>query len=411
MTGMSQMLAIRAGALFDGERAVGPGLVLVEGGVITGVDTTGAPPPADSVVHDFGDSVTVMPGFIDCHVHLSLDASPQAIANIDTCGDDSLLLRMAGAATAALHAGVTTVRDLGDRRFLSLRLREHLTRSGTPAPTIIASGPPLTTHGGHLAVMGGAAEGADELRSAVRARAMRGCEVVKVMASGGGTTPGSRAQDAQYNEKDLRFIVAQSHQHGLMTAAHVHAVASIVDALKAGFDSLEHVTFMTEDGVAADPRLIEKIAQSNAFVSLTIGAVPDSGTAPPAIARRMEEILANAARLCSAGSKIVLGSDAGLSPGKPHDVLPYAIEALVGIGMAPGRALHAVTAVAADACGLHGVKGRLVRGADADLIAISGDPLGDITAVHNVVAVYRDGGQVVDRRHQPRPPTYALKSP
>lgn len=198
--------------------------------------------------------------------------------------------------------------------------------------------------------------------------------------------------------RTLRLIVDRAREHGLSTAAHVHALASIVDALEARFDSLEHVTFFTADGVASDQRLIEQIAQSGTFVSLTIGSVPGSGKPPPVIARRLERIQANAARLCNAGAKIVLGTDAGLSPGKPHDVLPYALEALVDVGMPPVRALHAVTAVAADACGLHGLKGRLAQGADADLIAISGDPLSEISAVHNVVAVYRDGQLVVDRR-------------
>jgi imidazolonepropionase-like amidohydrolase len=398
MTGISKTLAIRAGTLFDGERARGPGMVLIQGGLITGIDTSGAPPPADSLIHDFGGGVTVMPGLIDCHVHLSLDASPQAMANVAALDDDALLRHMVGAATTALHAGITTVRDLGDRRFLSLRLRDYLTQNSIPAPRIVAAGPPLTTHGGHLAVMGGEAEGAGELRAAVHVRAMRGCEVVKVMASGGATTPGSRPHDAQYGAKDLRLIVDQARERGLSSAAHVHAVTSIVGALEAGFDSLEHVTFFTAEGVACDQHLIEQIAQSGTFVSLTIGSVPSSGKPPPAIAQRREQIQANAARLCSAGAKIVLGTDAGLSPGKPHDVMPYALQALVDLGMPPDRALNAVTSVAADACGLHGLKGRLAPGADADLIAISGDPLKEISAVHNVVAVYRDGHLVVDRR-------------
>jgi imidazolonepropionase-like amidohydrolase len=397
MTDISQTLAIRAGNLFDGERAWGPGMVLTQGGLITGIDTSGAPPPAGSLIREFGDGVTVMPGLIDCHVHLSLDASTQAMANVAVEDDDALLRRMEVASQRALHAGITTVRDLGDRRFLSLRLRDHLAQNCIAAPRIIAAGPPLTTHGGHLAVMGGEAEGVDELKAAVHVRAIRGCEVVKVMVSGGATTPGSRPHVAQYGRRDLRLIVDQAREHGLSTAAHVHAVTSITDALEAGFDSLEHVTFFTAEGVASDQHLIEQVAQSGTFVSLTIGSAPDSGTPPPAIAQRMEQIRANAARLYSAGAKIVLGTDAGLSPGKPHDVLPYALEALVDLGMPPDRALHAVTAVAADACGLHGLKGRLAQGADADLVAISGDPLNDISAVHNVVAVYREGQLVVDR--------------
>ena len=398
MTGSSQILAIRAGSLFDGERALGPGMVLTQGGLITGIDTSGAPPRADWLIHDLGDGVTVMPGLIDCHVHLSLDASGQAMANVAAADDDALLQRMVAAAMTALHAGITTVRDLGDRRFLSLRLRDHLTRNGIPAPRIVAAGPPLTTRGGHLAVMGGEAEGPDELKAAVDERAKRGCEVVKVIASGGATTPGSRPHDDQYGPEDLRSVVDQARERGLRTAAHVHAVRSVAGALDAGFDSLEHVTFMTADGVAADHRLIERIAESGAFVSLTIGAVPGVGKPPAAVAQRLEQIRSNAARLCIAGANIVLGTDAGLSPGKPHDVLPHAIEALAGLGMPPIRALRAVTAVAADACGLRGLTGRLAPGACADLTAIDGDPLSKISDVHNVVAVYRDGRLVADRR-------------
>jgi imidazolonepropionase-like amidohydrolase len=124
------------------------------------------------------------------------------------------------------------------------------------------------------------------------------------------------------------------------------------------------------------------------------------GTPPPAVAQRLERIRANAARLCSAGAKIVLGTDAGLSPGKPHDVLPYCLEELVGLDVPPARALHAVTAVAADACGLAGRAGRLTPGADADLIAITGDPLTEVSDIHNVVAVYRGGSSVVDKRER-----------
>jgi imidazolonepropionase-like amidohydrolase len=320
-----------------------------------------------------------------------LDASPQAVATSAAADDDATLKRMASAAATALRAGITTVRDLGDLRFLSLRLRDLLDREGVPAPEIIAAGPPLTTHGGHLAILGGEAEGAEELKAAVDERAARGCEVVKVIASGGNFTPGSRPHESQYAVEDLRLVVDAAHAHGMTTAAHAHAVTSIADALDAGFDTLEHVTFFTESGVHADQRLIERIVERGTFVSLTVGSIPGLGSPPPAVAQRLDQLLTNASRICSAGARVVLGTDAGIGPGKPHDVLPYAMEALVELGLSPLRALHAVTAVAADACGVRGRKGRLATGADADLLAIAGDPLTDISAVHNVVAVYREG--------------------
>jgi imidazolonepropionase-like amidohydrolase len=392
------MLAIRAGHLFDGERGHGAGMVLVENGLITAVDTSGAPAPEGVLVHDFGDHVCLMPGLIDCHVHLALDASPHAAVTIASEDDDVLLERMRSAATTALNAGITTLRDLGDRGFLALRLRELLGQSELPAPEIIAAGPPLTTRGGRFSVLGGEAEGGEELMAAVSERASRGCEVVKVMASGGSTTPGSRPYEAQYALEDLHLIVEQAHAYGLRTAAHVHAVTSIVDALDAGFDTLEHVTFFTAEGVDADQRLIERLAESGTFVSLTVGSVPGLASPPPAVAERLEQMLVNASRICSAGARVVLGTDAGINPGKPHDVLPYALEALVGLDVSCVQALHAVTAVAADACGLRGRKGRLAVGADADLIAVRGDPLTDISAIRNIVAVYRSGVLALDRR-------------
>lgn len=387
-------LALRAGSIFDGERALGPGMLLVENGRITAVDTSGAAPPGYAVLTDLGDSVCLLPGLIDCHVHLALDATPAALKTVATIDDDSLLEHMAGAARRMLRAGITTVRDLGDRGFLSLCLRERLARDGALAPEVVAAGPPLTTRGGHLAVLGGEAEGAEELRAAVHERAARGCEVVKVIASGGNLTPGSIPFESQYGLDDLRLIVETAHSLGMATAAHAHAATSIAGALEAGFDTLEHVTFFTQDGVDADPAVIERIVARGTVVSLTVGSIPGLANPPPAIAQRMPQMLANAARMCQSGARIVLGTDAGIAPSKPHDVLPFALEALVELGMTCTAALQGVTTVAADACGVAGRKGRIASGADADLLAVRGDPLRDIRAVRDVAAVYR-GGRLV----------------
>lgn len=389
-------LALRAGILFDGDQTLGKGMVLIQDGVIVDVDTSGAPPPDDAIVHDFGDGVCLIPGLIDCHVHLALDATTDALTTLASEDDDSLLERMTSAATTALSAGITTVRDLGDRGFLTLRLRDELAKNGMASPEILAAGPPLTTPGGHFAVLGGEVSGAEELRAAVRERAARGCEVIKVMASGGAATPGSRPYDSQFGLEDLRLIADHAHASGLTAAAHAHAVTSIADALDAGFDTLEHVTFMTPDGVDAPQRLIERIAERGTVVGLTVGSVPGAGVPPPAIARRLETLHANASRLGASGARIVLGTDAGIGPGKPHDVLRHALAALVDLGMSPVSALHAVTAVAADACAVGDRKGRLAAGYDADLVAIAGDPCTDISNVHNVIAVYRDGRLAVD---------------
>ncbi|MGH4020181.1 MAG: amidohydrolase family protein [Pseudonocardiaceae bacterium] len=388
------LLAVRAGRLFDGERSFGPSMLLISGGQIVDVDTTGATPPARAEVLDLGSDVFLLPGLIDAHVHLAFDASVDVVAGIDAVDDGQLLAQMAQAARRALHAGITTVRDLGDRGFLALALREQLDASSGPGPEIVASGPPITIRGGHCHFLGGVADGPQELRAAVRERAERGCDVVKVMVSGGLLTPGSALHQAQYDLADLRLIVAEAHRLGLSTAAHVHYAGSVADAVTAGFDTLEHVTFLTADGVAADPATMDAIVESGTLVSATVGEVPGKGEMPPSVARRVGAVIENWARLHRGGARVVPGTDAGIAPFKPHDVLPYGLEALTGLGMTNLEVLRAATSVAADACGLTGRKGRLIPGADADLLAVTGDPLSDIHAVYDVTAVFRAGRRV-----------------
>jgi imidazolonepropionase-like amidohydrolase len=368
------LLAVRAGRLFDGERSFGPSTVLIGGDRIIDIDTTGAMPPAHAQVLDLGRDVVVLPGLIDAHVHLAFDAGSEVVTSIDSIDDGQLLAQMAEAARRAL--------------------REQFAKAGDPGPEIVASGPPITIRGGHCHFLGGEAEGPQELRAAVRERAQRGCQVVKVMASGGQLTPGSSVHSAQYDLDDLRLIVAEARHLGLITAAHVHYTGSVADAVTAGFDTLEHVTFATADGVAADPATLKAIIESGTVVSVTVGAVPGMGEPPPAIARHIPAVIENWTRLHRGGARIVPGTDAGIAPLKPHDVLPYGIAALTGLGMTNLEALRAATSVAADACGLTGRKGRLIPGADADLLAVTGNPFDDIKALHDVAAVIRAGRRV-----------------
>ncbi len=326
-------------------------------------------------------------------MHLAFDASADVVTSLAACDDNALSDRIEAAAIRALRAGVTTVRDLGDRNYLSLKLSKR--SPSTTLPHIVAAGPPLTTSGGHCCFLGGEADGEAALRAAVRERAERGCDVVKVMVSGGNLTAGSRPHESQYDLAALRVVVDEAHRAGLPAAAHVHAARAVADAVEAGFDTLEHVTFFTADGVDADPALLDRIAASGVVVSVTVGSIPDGSPPHPSIAQRMAAIVANHGRMFRAGATMVPGTDAGVSPGKPHDVLPYALRALVEwIGMTPLLALRAATSTAASAIGLEATKGRIAAGADADVLVIRGNPLADIGSVTHVVAVYRAGVRV-----------------
>ncbi|MFN2540389.1 MAG: amidohydrolase family protein [Mycobacteriales bacterium] len=372
------MEALRAGRVFDGVTSLGPATVVFESGRITAVEQREVPGAVD-----LGDDVTLLPGLVDTHVHLCFPGIPDVLAQM-AVDDEALRLRIRESAQQQLAAGVTTVRDLGDRGFLTAEVPTAL--------TVLASGPPLTTPKGHCWFLGGEVDGLDAMLEAVNERAERGCSVVKVMVSGGNITPGNSPFHPQIRMPELREIVLEAHRLGLQTAAHVHAPVSVVDALDAGVDSLEHASFMTEEGVGADPEVLQRIVDSQVVVSATFGLRPGA-VPPPAIATRMEQMERNMLWLASAGARLVIGTDAGIAPGKAHGVLPFAFRNLRA-GLSAVDLLRIMTSVAADAIGLAGRKGVIRPGADADLLAVRGDPLADADALHDIVEVWA-GGQTV----------------
>jgi imidazolonepropionase-like amidohydrolase len=220
-------------------------------------------------------------------------------------------------------------------------------------------------------------------------------DVIKVMASGGNMTPGSLAHEPQFDAKSLRVIVDESHRHGLPVTAHAHSARSIGDAVAVGVDGIEHATFMTAGGVDAPAALIRAIARQRIAVGCTAGRDPaGGGPVMPQIASRMAGLIAARRRLYESGAMLVAGSDAGVSPAKPHDVLRYAPEDLATAGMSTAEILWAMTSRAAQACGLGHRKGRIAPGFDADILAIDGNPLDDVAAIRRLRAVYA-GGQAI----------------
>jgi imidazolonepropionase-like amidohydrolase len=385
-------LAIRAGALFDGlsATALTDPQLLVDGATIVAVDHGVDPPPGADVV-DLGRA-TLLPGLVDTHGHLVFDASADPVATLADRDDDEALAAMAAAGRAAVHGGVTTMRDLGDRDYLSLRLR-----GAAGQPSILAAGPPVTTTAGHCHFLGGGvADDVDAVRAAVRRHAERGVDIIKVMASGGTMTPGTRQELSQFTVDALRAAVDEAHRLGLPITAHAHGTGAIRDALDAGVDAMEHVTFWSADGVDDPGDLIERIARCGVVVGSTAGIRPVPGASPPpAILVRLPHVLANTRRMYEGGVRMVLGTDAGIAPIKPHDVLRYAVvQAATELAITPAEALRLATSTAAAACGLGDRKGRLAPGFDADILAVDGDPLTDLAAIHRIRAVFARGVRV-----------------
>jgi imidazolonepropionase-like amidohydrolase len=205
-------------------------------------------------------------------------------------------------------------------------------------------------------------------------------------------TPTLGPHESQYTLAELSAAVDEAHAHGLPVAAHAHGAGGIADALRAGVDSIEHVTFFTADGVDADPGVLRELAARQTVLSMTAAVVPGATAPYPAILKRLEAIFANHCALYRAGARIVCSSDAGVGPNKPHDALPHGVTTFLPlIGMTNAEALRNVTAVAAGACGIAGITGTLEVGKDADIIAVAGNPLDDLTALHDVVAVFARG--------------------
>ncbi|MGW4962421.1 amidohydrolase family protein [Nonomuraea sp. NPDC004186] len=252
-------------------------VVIVEDGRITGI-TTEVPATVD-----LGDA-TLLPGLIDCHVHLAFDASRDVVAMLEPPG---LADRMRQAARQHLAAGVTTVRDLGDRDYLALGLD-----LGLDGPEILSAGPPITTPRGHCWFLGGEAAGEHGVREAVRERAARGVHVIKMMVTGGEMTPGTHSHLLQYGLAELRAAADEAHAHGLPITGHVHCAEGIAHVLDAGFDSIEHCSLRSRW-----PR-----AASLTSLSLRLRAPPMSAPRPSRRCRLTGHVRRPASLLESASS-------------------------------------------------------------------------------------------------------------
>ena len=298
---------------------------------------------------------------------------------------------------------MTTVGDLGDVGYRTLAFRDS-PRGGLPR--IKAAGPPLTVPDGHCHYLGAAVRGPDAIRSAVREHEQRGVDVIKVMASGGMTTLGTDPFGVQFDAADLRTLVDAAHEAGLPVLAHAHSLAGIRHALAAGVDGIEHFTGLTETGIHIPDEVLKSVAGAGVCVDPTLGfdrAVPASMPAPPqGLAAAMKRIgldleTSQVARLQvlqrarAHGIQLVTGVDAGAAPAKRHGIVSLAVAALTEAGFSNADAVASATGVAARACGLAQVAGRLQSGLAADLLLVDGNLERDITALQRQCAVFIGG--------------------
>ncbi len=397
------MYAIRARHVYDGESFLAAGAtVLIEAGAIIGVESYGFQVPERCLVT--GHEGTLLPGLIDTHTHLVTDSGDSALDRVAGFSDQEIDEVVSRALSDQLAAGVTTVRDLGDRRFCVLDRRDRQRSTLASEPTIIASGPPLTSKGGHCHYMGGEVCGTGEIIGAVLERVERGVDIVKVMASGGVYTPGTDVMATQFTTADLQLIVDRAHAAGVPVTAHAHGTPAVEQAVAVGVDGIEHCSCVTDRGIGQiSEQMLSALAHSGIAVCPTIGVDVALMTAPPPAIKAMldrrgvtpEDVLHArwdfVGRLHRAGVRLVSGVDSGIGAAKRHGLLPQAVCELVTAGLGIPDALATATSGAAQACGVAARKGRLTPGYDADLLVVDGDLATDVTALHRPRSVLLRG--------------------
>ncbi|WP_158647239.1 amidohydrolase family protein [Actinoplanes sp. ATCC 53533] len=393
---MATSFVVRATHAFDGQRFVPDGLqVQVQGDRIVAVRPAHAPLPVGLPVLDRPDT-TLLPGLIDTHVHLVAGAEPDALSLDAGRSADQREQVIRQSLLQQVRAGVTAVRDLGDNRFAVV---DRTVRDDEPS--VVGSGPPITSVGGHCAALGGAVSGVSALRAAVAERHERGAQIVKLIVSGGAMTAGSDLLLDQFEDADVRVMVDEAHRRGLPVTAHAHSVSAVQTCLTADVDAIEHCTCLTAAGIHTPSEVVDALAARRIWVCPTFGRLPALPPSPQAIEvmRRtgmtLDARFAQVGRLYAAGVPLTAGSDAGIHPAKPHGVLAYAVGELVRSGLPVDAAVAAATSGAAEACGLATTAGRLRPGMVADLVVVDGDVERDVSALTRIRDVVLRGRSVV----------------
>jgi imidazolonepropionase-like amidohydrolase len=388
------VVLFKGGLVFDGTgaRLEGQG-VLVEGGRIARIAPQGE---FDGYAGDTVDTggATLMPGLIDCHVHLVYSGHPDPGAVLRKQTPAEITLTALENAQKCLAGGVTAVRDCGGKDHLEFAVRDAIKRGVFPGPTIHAAGRMICMTGGHGNANGRVADGADEVVKAVREQVHAGCDLVKIMATGGVMTPGVNPEDAHYSAAEMKAGVSEARRFHKRTASHAQGTEGILNAVRAGIHSIEHGIFMTE-------KCIEEMNEAGVYLVATVSALKnivrnaDKGVPAYAVekARRVSEHHLKSVRMFhAAGGKFAMGTDAG-TPFNLHGDNAQELAFLVEYGLSPAEALTAAMANAADLMGLEDI-GRLAPGKLADLLLVEGDPTKDIAMAADRKhhrAVYKGG--------------------
>jgi imidazolonepropionase-like amidohydrolase len=395
-------VVIHAGHLLDVKtgKTLANQTIVIRGDKITNVGSDSQVPAGAQVV-DLSNA-TVLPGLIDAHTHLTY------MTNFGYSALGISIPRQAlyGAHSArvTLDAGFTTVRNVGADGFADVALRDAINAGDVPGPRMLVSGPALSITGGHgdnnllpfeyHASSDGAADGVEGVRHMVRQNVKYGADLIKFMASGGVLSKGDNPQASQYTLEEMKTIVEEAHRLGRKVAAHAHGAQAILWASEAGVDSIEHGSYIDDAAIAEMKKNGTYLVPTLYLMDWFFENAETIGTPAEMIAKGHEVMPAarkNIARAFAAGVKVGFGTDAAVYP---HGLNAHEFAVMVKLGLTPLQAIQAATINDADLLGWSNKVGTIEPGKWADIVAVDGDPLADVTTLERVKFVMK-GGEVV----------------
>jgi imidazolonepropionase-like amidohydrolase len=388
-------VVIRNVTLIDGTGAAPvPGQALIaEGRRISWIGPDGSlPEGADQGAIDGGGG-TILPGLINCHVHLANDGSPDLFGQAARDSVTTAALRGYLNMQVTLESGVTSVRDCGAASGIAIDLARAVDDGLVPGPRIRAAGRVITMTGGHGHFIGREADGPDGVRGATRAELKAGAHFIKAMATGGVLTPGVVPTQTALQQDELEQVAREAHNAGKRAACHAIGNEGIKNAIRAGIDSIEHGFYLDDEALqlAIDhgTTLVPTLIAVNQIVNNG-----DTGQIPDWVVEKAKSESGHHqnsfAAAVKSGMRIAAGTDAG-TPFNPHGFLPQELALMVEYGIDPMAALVAATSSAARNLGLDPDVGTLEVGRLADVIVVGGDPVADIAAVARTRFVMKDG--------------------
>ena len=391
-----------ADALFDskaGKLRLDP-RITIEDNIITSIQFGGSVPSGDLI--DLTGH-TLLPGFIDMHVHLTGSHKEHGYKRLANSKTRSAL-RGVKHAKDTLLAGVTSVRNLGASGFTDVALRDAINDGDFLGPRMFVSGPSLSITGGHCdnnllpydfkVSSDGVADGPWEAAKAVRRNLKYGADLIKICATGGVLSKGTKVGVQQYSFEEMQKIVEEAHRRGVTVAAHAHGTEGINTAIKAGVDSIEHASFIDAEGIKLAKKMGTHLSMDIYVTEYILGEGEAAGILEESLEKERKTgslQRENFRKAVDAGVNMVMGTDAGVYP---HGDNLKQLSRMVTFGMSEAQALQSGTYNGAKLLGQEAKLGELIPNSFADIIAVKGNPLVNIEVLETISFVMKDGAVI-----------------